>query len=276
MTHSSPHSPHDQEMPFVQHLLELRDRLLKMLVTVAGFLLVLMPFANSLFSVLAQPLQRFLPEGTQMIAIEITTPFLTPFKFTMVVSIFLAMPVILYHLWAFIAPGLYQQEKKLIFPLLISSTVLFYLGMLFAYYIVFPVIFKFMVGMTPEGVSMMTDIDKYLDFVLKMLFAFGLSFQVPVAILVFVWMDFITPDALAEKRPYIIVIAFVIGMLMTPPDVISQTLLAVPMWLLFELGLLVARIVHKKAEMDNQEAQAGYPVVREQTDQLTDRDVDKK
>jgi len=258
----------DQEMPFVQHLLELRERLLKIVLIVTVILLGLMPFANPLFTFLAKPLQHFLPEGTQMIAVEVTTPFLTPFKFTLVLAIFLAMPFILYHLWAFVAPGLYQHEKRLIFPLLVSSTVLFYLGMAFAYYAVFPVIFGFMVGMTPEGVAMMTDIDKYLDFVLKMFFAFGVAFQIPIATLILVWMEFITPQALAEKRPHIIVGAFVIGMIMTPPDVLSQTLLAVPMWLLFELGLLVARFVlAKKVEAENQQ-EGNYPILKDPNTQL--------
>ncbi len=238
------------EMPFVQHLLEIRDRILKMLLAVLLFLLVLTPFASDLFIHLAQPLLALMPEGTQMIAIDVASPFFTPFKLTFMLSIFLAMPVILYHLWAFIAPGLYEHEKTLIAPLLFSSVFLFYLGVAFAYYIVFPLVFGFMLSMTPTGVEMMTDISRYLDFVLKIFFAFGIAFQVPIVTIVLVRMGVVTPDDLAEKRPHIIVAAFVIGMLMTPPDVISQTLLAVPIWLLFELGLVFSRVIQKKSDSD--------------------------
>ncbi len=241
-----------KEMPFVQHLLELRDRLLKIIASVAIFLLILMPFANDLFHLLASPLLAKLPEGTQMIAIDVASPFFTPFKLTLVLSIFLSMPVILYHLWAFVAPGLYDNEKSLVMPLMVSSTTLFYLGMLFAYYVVFPLIFSFMVSMTPEGVEMSTDISRYLDFVLKLLFAFGIAFQVPIATILLVRVGIVTPESLADKRPYIIVGAFIVGMLMTPPDMISQTLLAVPIWLLFELGLFISRsMAAKKREADD-------------------------
>jgi len=248
---SAPHS-NDREMPFVQHLLELRDRLLKVILVIAVVLLILMPFANNLFTLLAEPLLRYLPEETQMIAIDVASPFFTPFKLTLVLSIFIAMPMILFHAWAFVAPGLYQHEKKIIFPLLVSSIGLFYLGIAFAYYVVFPLVFHFMVSMTPVGVSMMTDISRYLDFVLKLFFAFGIAFQVPIVTVVLVWMGLVSPQALAEKRPHIIVGAFIIGMLMTPPDVISQTLLAVPIWLLFEIGLLFSRLVESRAQEKEQ------------------------
>ena len=238
-----------KEMPFIQHLLELRDRLLKIIASVAILLLILMPFANDLFHLLANPLLAKLPEGSQMIAIDVASPFFTPFKLTLVLSIFLSMPVILYHLWAFVAPGLYDNEKSLIMPLMVSSTTLFYLGMIFAYYVVFPLIFGFMVGMTPEGVEMSTDISRYLDFVLKLLFAFGIAFQVPIATILLVRIGIVTPESLADKRPYIIVGAFIVGMLMTPPDMISQTLLAVPIWLLFELGLFVSRSTAAKRDV---------------------------
>ncbi len=237
-----------KEMPFVQHLLELRDRLLKIIASVAIFLLILMPFANDLFHLLANPLLAELPEGTQMIAIEVASTFLIPFKLTLMLSVFLSMPVILYHLWAFVAPGLYDNEKSMIMPLMVSSTTLFYLGMIFAYYAVFPLIFGFMVGTTPEGVEMSTDISRYLDFVLKLLFAFGIAFQVPIATILLVRVGIVTPESLADKRPYIIVGAFIVGMLMTPPDMISQTLLAVPIWLLFELGLFISRSMAAKRE----------------------------
>ena len=253
---TTPNTSNRKEMPFVQHLLELRDRLLKIILAVAVILLILMPFANDLFTILAEPLLHLMPENTQMIAIEVASPFFTPFKLTLVLSIFLAMPIILYHLWAFVAPGLYQHEKSMILPLLASSTALFYLGMLFAYAVVFPLIFGFMISMTPEGVEMMTDISRYLDFVLKLLFAFGVAFQVPIATILLVRMDIVSPEALANKRPHIIVGAFVVGMLMTPPDMISQTLLAIPIWLLFEVGLFLARRTsHRKKTKED------YPAV---------------
>lgn len=252
------------DMPFVQHLLELRDRLLKMILAVVLILLVLMPFATDLFALLANPLLAQMPEGTQMIAIDVASPFFTPFKLTLVLSIFLAMPVILYNLWAFIAPGLYQHEKQMIFPLLISSTFLFYLGMIFAYYVVFPLVFGFMINMTPEGVEMTTDISRYLDFVLKLLFAFGIAFQVPILTIVLVRMGIVTPTALADKRPHIIVAAFVIGMLMTPPDMISQTLLAVPIWILFELGLFFSWRVSKKAPPDSNEKETPPAITKDE------------
>jgi sec-independent protein translocase protein TatC len=236
------------EMPFVQHLLELRDRLLKMLLAILVVLFVLMPFANQLFSIFSQPLQELLLESSNsvMIATSPVSPFFTPFKLTLVLSIFAVMPYILYHLWAFVAPGLYQNEKSIVFPLLVSSTFLFYLGILFAHYVVLPLVFGFMIYVTPPGVEMMPDIALYLDFVLKLFFAFGLAFQVPIVTVVLIWMGIMTPESLAQKRPYIIVGAFILGMLMTPPDAISQTLLAVPIWLLFEIGLFLGRIMQKR------------------------------
>lgn len=246
MTNSSQSPGSQQAMPFIEHLVELRNRLLNIVLVVTLIFLALSPLANSLFTMLAEPLQRFMPAGTQMIAIDVASPFFTPFKLTLVLAIFVAIPYILNQFWSFIAPGLYKHEQSLILPLLVSSTLLFYLGMSFAYYVVFPLVFGFMVSMTPDGVAMMTDISRYLDFVLKMFFAFGVAFEVPVITVVLVWMEIITPDSLASKRPHIIVGAFVIGMLMTPPDVISQTLLAIPMWLLFEVGLFFSRIALAK------------------------------
>ena len=229
------------EMTFVEHLVELRDRLLRALLAVLVVLLALFPFANDLYLLLAEPLLSRLPKNTSMIATEVASPFLTPFKLTLVASIFLAMPVILYQIWAFIAPGLYRQERRLVFPLLLTSSALFYLGVAFAYFVVFPLVFAFFISYAPEGVTVMTDIGKYLDFVLKIFFAFGVAFEVPVATVLAVWAGITTPEDLGTKRPYVIVAAFVIGMLLTPPDMISQTLLAVPMWALFELGLLASR-----------------------------------
>mgnify|MGYP001436861033 CR=1 FL=1 len=245
----------DVEQPFLAHLIELRDRVLRMVVAVLVVFLAMAPFANQLFSMLAKPLLAHMPENSSMIAIEVASPFLIPFKLTLVLAIFVAVPFLLYQLWAFVAPGLYRHERRMVVPLLVSSTALFYLGGLFAYYVVFPLIFAFLTGTAPEGVAVMTDIGKYLDFVLTLFFAFGAAFEIPVATFVLVWMGVTTPDALAAKRPYIIVGAFVIGMLLTPPDVISQTLLAVPMWLLFEVGVFMARrFVPKKDDADAESA----------------------
>jgi len=234
-------APDQGEMTFVEHLVELRDRLLRVVLAVLCFLVVLFPFANDLYALLAEPLLRHLPEGTSMIATQVASPFLTPFKLSIVLSIFLAMPMVLYQVWSFVAPGLYKHERRLIFPLLVTSSVLFYLGMAFAYFVVFPLMFAFFQAVAPEGVAIMTDITAYLDFVLKIFFAFGIAFEVPIATILLVWTGFTTPAALVSKRPYIIVGAFVLGMMLTPPDIISQTLLALPMWLLFELGVIFSK-----------------------------------
>ncbi len=242
MTQSSRPSEDDREQPFVSHLLELRDRVLRMVIAVFAVFLVLFPFANDIYRVVASPLMAHLPEGTSMIATEVASPFLTPFKLSLVAAIFLAMPYILHQFWAFVAPGLYRHERKMVVPLLFSSVVLFYVGMAFAYFVVFPLVFAFLTGTAPEGVAVMTDIARYLDFVLTLFFAFGIAFEVPIATIVMVWAGITTPEKLVEKRPYIIVGAFLIGMLLTPPDVISQTLLALPMWVLFELGVVFSRV----------------------------------
>lgn len=239
----------NQEIPFISHLVELRDRLLRAVLVVLVIFLGLFSFANELYTILAEPLLKHLPQGSSMIATEVASPFLTPFKLALVVSVFLGMPVILYQAWAFIAPGLYKHEKSLAFPLLVSSIILFYLGIVFAYFVVFPLVFGFLATSAPVGVTVMTDITKYLDFVLKMFFAFGVAFEVPIATILLCFTGVTTPDSLVEKRPYIIVFAFVIGMLLTPPDVISQTLLAVPMWLLFEIGVIFSRILLRKREV---------------------------
>jgi sec-independent protein translocase protein TatC len=228
-------------LPLISHLLELRNRLLRIIAIVIVLFLSLVYFANDIYHYLAIPLTSQLPQGASMIATGVATPFFTPIKLTLVISFFIAIPAILYQVWAFIAPGLYQHERKLIAPLVISSALLFYLGMAFSYYVVFPLAFAFFTHTAPQGVTIATDISSYLDFVLKLFFAFGLAFEIPIATLVLCWTGATTPEKLKEKRPYIIVSAFVIGMLLTPPDVISQTLLAVPMLILFELGLLFAR-----------------------------------
>lgn len=236
----------DREQPFISHLVELRTRLLRI---VSGVLLVfvaLSPFSNPIYSMLAGPLTRHMPAQSSMIAIDVLSPFLTPLKFTLVLAVFITIPWILYQVWAFIAPGLYQKEKRLALPVLISSTLLFYCGMAFAYFVIMPIFFAFITSTAPEGVAVMTDINRYLDFVMTIFFAFGVAFEVPVATVILVLIGIVTPEAMAAKRPYVIVGAFVVGMLLTPPDVISQTLLAVPMWLLFEIGIFVSRLLLRR------------------------------
>ncbi len=234
------------EQPFLSHLIELRDRLLRSVLVILVIFLVLFPFGNDIYLFVADPLMRVLPEGTSMIATQVASPFLTPFKLALVTALFLAMPYLLHQFWAFIAPALYQHEKRLALPLLASSVLLFYLGAGFAYVVVFPLVFVFLTGVAPEGVAVMTDITHYLDFVLTLFFAFGLAFEVPIATIVLVVAGATTPEQLATKRPYVIVGAFVIGMLLTPPDIISQTLLALPMWVLFEIGLVFSRLVMRE------------------------------
>ncbi len=268
-------------MPLVAHLAELRDRLLRIVMAVALVFLVLAPFSQELYTALAQPLMRHLPEGNTMIATRVASPFLTPFKLTLVTAVMLAIPYIFHQIWGFVAPGLYRRERRLVLPLLVSSTVLFYLGVAFAYFIVLPVVFQFLTGVAPEGVAVMTDITEYLDFVLKMFFAFGLAFEVPIATVLLVRVGITTPESLAAKRPYIIVGAFVVGMLLTPPDVISQSLLAVPMLLLFELGLFFARRVQPQEEVEEETEKAAPPPapVRtgyEEYDPIVDEELERE
>jgi sec-independent protein translocase protein TatC len=243
-------SPDDagEEQPFISHLVELRDRLLKCVSVVIALFLGLAYFANDIYALLAGPLMKHMPQGSQMIAIEVASPFLTPFKLTGMVSVFLAAPFILYQAWAFIAPGLYRHERRLVLPLLVCSTLLFYGGIAFAYFVVFPLVFGFMTAAAPAGVAVMTDITQYLDFVLTIFFAFGVCFEAPIVTILLVWAGIISRAGIADKRPYIIVLAFVIGAVLTPPDVVSQTLLAVPMWLLFELGLWFSRFFESREE----------------------------
>jgi sec-independent protein translocase protein TatC len=238
----------EEQQPLISHLVELRDRLLRSVLVVLLIALCLFPFSNDLYHFISKPLLEYLPSTSSMIATEVASPFLTPFKLTLSTAILLAVPFLLYQMWAFIAPGLYDHERKLVFPLLFASTTLFFLGIVFAYFAVFPLVFSFLTQAAPEGVAVMTDISSYLDFVLKLFFAFGLAFEVPIATVLLVWTGATTVASLKQKRPYIIVGAFVIGMLLTPPDVISQTLLAVPIWLLFELGLLSARWLPKREQ----------------------------
>ena len=234
------------------HLLELRTRLLHAILGVLVVFCCLIYFAQDIYQYLAQPLLATMPEGTQMIATDVASPFFAPFKLTIVLSAFLAMPFILYQIWAFIAPGLYKNEKRLVAPLMFGSTLLFYGGIAFAYLIVFPVVFAFFNSVAPEGVTIATDISSYLDFVLKLFFAFGAAFEIPIVIILLCWTGVTDPTSLRAKRPYVIVCAFVIGMLLTPPDIISQTMLAIPMLVLFELGVFIASF-YQKSEEDNSE-----------------------
>lgn len=245
----------DQAQPLVQHLIELRNRLLRAVLVVLLIFLGLYYFSNDLYLFISEPLRAHLPEGTSMIATDVASPFLTPFKLTFMSAVFLGMPYILFQIWGFIAPALYTNEKRLAMPLLLSSIVLFYLGMAFAYFVVFPLVFGFFTSAGPEGVAVMTDISRYLDFVLKLFFAFGMAFEIPIATVILVATGVTDCKSLSEKRPYLVVACFVIGMLLTPPDVISQTLLAVPMWLLFELGLLFSRMIEKDKEKREADAQ---------------------
>lgn len=244
----------DQKSPFVEHMLELRSRILRAIAAVLVVFIGLFSFANEIYNFVSEPLRRFLPEGSTMIATEVASPFLTPFKLTLVLSVFVAVPFLLYQVWAFIAPGLYKHEKRLAFPLLISSVLLFYAGMAFAYFVVFPMIFGFFTSVGPENVTVMTDINSYLDFILKLFFAFGIAFEVPVATVLLILTGATTAEALAAKRPYIVVGCFVVGMLLTPPDVISQSLLAIPVWLLFEVGIFFGRFVKSRESEDDAEA----------------------
>ncbi len=238
----------DKEQPLVQHLIELRNRLLYVIYFLLAIFVCLFPFATEIYAVVSAPLQAVLPKGTNMIATDVISPFLTPLKLTFYLSLYIAIPFILYQIWRFIAPGLYQHEKELAAPLMISSVVLFFSGMAFAYFLVLPMLFGFTMGIELEGVSTMTDITKYLDLVLHMFLAFGIAFEIPVATVLLILAGVATPEGLAEKRRYIVVGCFVVGMLLTPPDVFSQTLLAVPMWMLFESGLFFGRLMKRRSE----------------------------
>ncbi|MCH1930180.1 twin-arginine translocase subunit TatC [Shewanella sp. A25] len=239
-----------QQQPLISHLLELRSKLLKAIASVLLVFICSVYWANDIYHYMAIPLMQSLPMGGSMIATDVAAPFFAPFKLTLVLSFFVAVPYVLYQIWSFVAPGLYKHEKRLVVPLLISSTMLFYLGIAFAYFVVFPVVFGFFANTAPEGVQVATDISSYLNFILKLFFAFGLSFEIPVAVILLCWAGVTTPEDLRKKRPYIVVGAFVVGMLLTPPDVISQTMLAVPMLLLFEGGLFAARFYSKPDESD--------------------------
>ncbi len=237
-----------KEETLLSHLIELRSRLLKMGASILVVFLVLAPFSDFIFRSIALPLMEQLPEGSTMIATQVASPFLTPFKTTMFAALFMSMPVVLYQVWGFTAPGLYKKEKRFAVPLLLSSIVLFYCGTVFAYFVVFPLMFAFFTSAAPAGVAVMTDIASYLDFVLVLFFAFGIAFEVPIATVVLVWSGLTSVETLAKNRAYVFLGAFIIGMLITPPDVISQTLLAVPVYLLYECGILLSKILTNKKE----------------------------
>ncbi len=231
---------------FMSHLIELRDRLLRCVLALLLVFICLFPWARDLYAILAQPMIASMPVGGRLIATEVTAPFFVPVKVTMMAAFVIALPYLLYQVWAFVAPGLYAHERKLVAPLIITSTLLFICGMAFAYYLVFPVVFHFMVSVAPEGVAVMTDIGKYLDFVLSLFLAFGVTFEVPVAVVILVRMGLVSVKTLKEIRPYMIVGAFVVGAIFTPPDVVSQVMLAVPLWVLYELGIFVSQWISKR------------------------------
>jgi sec-independent protein translocase protein TatC len=231
------------EQSFISHLIELRNRLIRSIVVLFALFIVCSFKANIIYSYIAGPLTRHMPTGVQMIAIGVASPFLAPLKLTFFVALIIAFPYILYQTWSFIAPGLYAHEKALALPLLFASVILFYAGMAFAYFVAFPLIFKFIIATAPIGVSVMTDINQYMDFVLSLFFAFGICFQVPIATILLVASGIVSRAEMVEKRPYVILLAFIVGAILTPPDVLSQTLLAIPIWLLFEVGLLFSRFV---------------------------------
>lgn len=253
-------TPEDEQLAegtLMSHLLELRDRLLKAVTAVLIASLPCFYFANELYTFVSQPLRDKLPKGATLIATSVISPFMAPFKLALYVAVFIAMPVVIYQIWAFVAPGLYRREKKFALPLLVSSIVLFYCGVVFAYYAVFPVMFEFFAKTTPANVTMMTDISEYLSFVLTMFFCFGLAFEVPVAVVLLVATGLVTVEKLTEARGYVLIGIFVVAAILTPPDAVSQTIMAVPMYLLFEAGVLFARLVakSKKAEEARQQAE---------------------
>jgi sec-independent protein translocase protein TatC len=249
----TPSMDEHKELSLIGHLIELRDRILKCVIALLVVFVCLIYFANDIYAYVAAPLVSVLPPDTSMIAIDPTSPFFTPFKLTFYASLFVTAPFILYQLWAFIAPGLYKNEKSLAIPLFVSSVVLFYSGMAFAYYVLFGIVFNFFVSVAPEGIAVAPDIASYLSFVLKIFFAFGFAFEIPIAVFLFIWAGILEPDDLKSKRPYVIVGCFVIAMLLTPPDPFTQSLLAIPMWLLFELGIYFGKLfLRKKAAEEAQ------------------------
>ena len=245
-----------QEATLLSHLVELRSRLLKIAAAVVCVFVVLLPWSRKIFALVSEPLRDVLP-GNTMIATAVASPLLTPFKLTFFVALFVAMPIVLYQVWAFVAPGLYKKEKRFAMPLLASSIILFYLGIAFAYFVVFPLMFNFFTAVAPEGVEVQTDISQFLSFITTIVFAFGIAFEVPIATVLITWTGLTTPDKLGKARPYVFLGAFVVGMIITPPDIISQTLLAIPVYLLYELGILMARMFSVREQDTGEEAQTG-------------------
>ena len=241
-----------KEMTFVQHLVELRDILLRSVIAILVIFISIFPFANEVYSFIAAPIINVLPQGSNIIAIGVISPFLTPLKMALIMAVYLAMPYLLYQVWKFIAPALYKHERQMIVPLVVSSTILFYAGLLFSFYIVFPVIFGFLSSIGPSIVDFTPDIQYYLDFVLKVSFAFGIAFEVPIATILLIMFGITSIETLKKNRPYVVIGAFVLGMLLTPPDIISQTLIAIPMWLLFEAGLIFAPLFVRKEKEDTE------------------------
>lgn len=268
-----PNQPVQESM--ITHLVELRDRMIKVVIGVGVVLFCLFPFANEIYSFIAEPLLKHLPEQSTMVAIDVASPFLTPFKMVMLLSVVITVPWILYQFWGFVAPGLYKHEKRLVMPLLVSSSLLFYLGMVFAYFVVFPLVFGFLTSAAPEGVSVMTDISRYLDFITKMFIAFGVAFEVPVLTIILVLTGITSVTALSAARSYIIVAAFIVGMLLTPPDIISQILLAIPVWLLFEVGLLLAKLLVKNRQVKEKKADSASDRFRPMTEEEMDLELDE-
>jgi sec-independent protein translocase protein TatC len=258
---------------FISHLIELRDRLLRAVIAVVVIFVCLFPFSKDLYTLIAAPLLASLPKGGQMIATDVVGVFFVPVKVTMLTAFLIALPYVLYQMWAFIAPGLYAHERKMVIPLVFSSTLLFLAGMSFAYFLVFPVVFSAMTAFTPEGVSWMTDINKYLDFVLTMFVAFGVTFEVPVAVVLLARFGIVTIVQLKEARPYVIVGAFVVGAIFTPPDVVSQLMLAIPLWLLYEVGVIVAAMLNKKG--DDPETSTASSDYQPLSDAEMDRELDR-
>jgi len=235
-----------EQQTFVSHLIELRSRLIRAVVFLLVIVIIQLPFAGKIYTLMASPVMAYLPEGSSMIATGVLSPFLTPFKMVFILGLIISMPFILYQIWAFVSPGLYKHEKRIARPLLFSSIFLFYLGCMFAYFVIFPILFQFIPAISPAGVNYMPDINSYLDIVVRLFFAFGLAFEVPIAVILMILMGVTTPEKLANSRPYVIVGVFFVGMILTPPDMISQTLMAIPMWMLFEVGIIMGRILKKR------------------------------
>lgn len=273
MSEPQPSKQQDVDLPFLSHLIELRDRLLKSVLAILVIFIALFPFANDLYGILVQPLVSLLPEGASMVAIDVASPFIAPLKLVFMLSIYITVPFLFYQLWAFIAPGLYKHEKRLVAPLLISSSLLFYAGVLFAYFIVFPLIFKFFISVLPTDIEMSTDISSFLNFALRMFFAFGIAFEVPIITILLIRTGLTTAESLKEKRPYIVVGAFVIAMLLTPPDMFSQILLAGPMLLLFEGGLIAANFLGPRPEDKEDDEDDTYP---DDYSPMSDEEMDKE